>query len=303
VATQEISAKAVMQLRAQTGLPMMKCKEALEATNGDVAEAVEWLRKKGLETAAKKADRAMKEGRVAIHVGPDGRRAAMVEVDCETEPVREGPDFKGLVDGVLQVVARSDATAADAAGDVPVAWVAAQTFPGAAETVDVKVKSLVARIGENMAVRRAAVLSGGRVGTYLHFNAKVGVLAELDGAPDALAHAETTAFLADLGKHVAFAKPVAVSRDQVDRATVDKELEIYRDQARQDPKTAGKPPQVVERIVTGKLDKFYAERCLLEQPWVMDDKQTVKGVLEAVSKKAGGPVAVRRFALFQVGGA
>jgi elongation factor Ts len=204
---------------------------------------------------------------------------------------------------VLAVVAKAGGTAADAAGNVPAAWVAAQPFPKGGETVDATVKHLVARIGENMAVRRAAVLSGGRVGTYLHFNAKVGVLVELDGAPAALSGADATAFLADLGKHVAFAKPTAVSREEVDRAAVEKELEIYRDQARQDPKMAGKPAGVVERIVAGKLDKFYAERCLLEQPWVMDDKQTVKSVLEAVSKKAGGPVSVRRFALFQVGGA
>src|SRR5688572_23350352 len=162
-----------MQLRAQTGLPMMKCKEALEATGGDVEQAVEWLRKKGLETAAKKADRAMKEGRVAIRSSTDGRQASMVEVDCETEPLREGPDFKALVDGVLDVVATGGGTAADAAGNVPAAWVSAQPFPKAKDSVDVTVKTLVAKIGENMAVRRAAVISGGRVGTYLHFNAKV----------------------------------------------------------------------------------------------------------------------------------
>jgi elongation factor Ts len=303
VAAVEISAKAVMTLRQQTGLPMMKCKEALEATGGDVAQAVEWLRKKGLETAAKKADRAMKEGRVAIHAAADGRSAEMLEVDCETEPVREGPDFKALVDGVFAQVVAGGQAAADAAGNVPLEWLLARPFGKGGDTVDVAVKHLVARIGENMAVRRAAALAGGRVGTYLHFNAKVGVLAELDGSPAALSSADTTAFLADLGKHVAFAKPVAVSRDQVDKAAVEKELEIYREQAKQDPKMSGKPPQVVEKIVVGKLDKFYAERCLLEQPWVMDDKQSVKAVLEAVSKKAGGPVAVRRFALFQVGGA
>src|SRR5262245_45984921 len=292
-----------MQLRAQTGLPMMKCKEALEATNGDFDAAVEWLRKKGLETAAKKADRVMKEGGVAIKATSDGKSAAMVEVDCETEPVREGPDFKGLVDGVLAVVASKGGGAADAAGNVSAAWVAAQPFGTGPDTVDVAVKGLVARIGENMAVRRAAVVSGGRVGTYLHFNAKVGVLSELEGAPAALSHADTTQFLADLGKHVAFAKPVAVSRDDVDKATIAKELEIYRDQTRQDPKMAGKPEPVVERIVQGKLDKYFADRCLVEQPRVMDDKQTVKSILEARSKKAGGSVGVRRFALFQVGGA
>ena len=296
----EVSAKLVMQLRAITGLPMMKCKEALEACEGKLEAAVEWLRKKGLEMAAKKGDRVMKEGRVALVASADGRSATMVEVDCETEPVSGGPDFQGLVTGVL--AATQKAFAAKGPGVVPIEEVLALPLK-AGETVDLAVKGLVARIGENMAVRRAAAFSGtGRVGTYLHFNSRVGVLAELAGPAAALAAAETTAFLADLGKHIAFAKPAAISRTEIAKELVDKELEIYREQAKQDPKMANKPAPVVEKILVGKLDKYFAESCLLEQSWVMDDKQTVKAVLEGASKKAGGEMSIRRIALFQVGG-
>jgi elongation factor Ts len=295
----EVSAKVVMQLRASTGLPMMKCKEALEACGGDFEKAVDWLRKKGLETAAKKADRVMKEGRVALRVAPDGSHGVMVEVGCETEPVAVGPDFKALVEGVLEVAWRHAGRDGAVAAEAALAW----KMPSG-ETVDATVKHLVAKIGENMALRRVAGLGGGgRVAAYLHFNHRVGVLTEVAGPAPALAHPDAAAFLSDLGKHIAFAKPAAVSRADVAKELVDKELEIYREQAKQDPKLASKPPQVVEKILLGKLDKFFADRCLLEQPWVMDDKQSVKAVLEEVSRKAGGALSVRRFALFQVGAA
>ncbi len=294
----EVSAKLVMQLRASTGLPMMKCKEALEATNGSFEDAVAWLRKKGLETAAKKADRVMKEGRVAIEASADGKKVAMVEVDCETEPVAGGPDFKALVDGTLK--AASGLKGAD--GELPVDTLLG--LPHGKETVDLAVKGLVARIGENMAARRAVVYAAtGRVGTYLHHNSKVGVVVEVTGPAAALASSDVKTFLDEVCKHVAFAKPVAVSRDQIAKDLIDKELEIYREQAKQDPKLSTKPAPVVEKILVGKLDKFFAEKCLLEQPWIMDDKTTVKAVLEGVSKKAGGALAVRRFALYIVGGA
>ena len=301
----EISAALVMKLRQVSGLPMMKCKEALEASDGDFDKAVEWLRKKGLDMAAKKADRVMKEGRVALKTSADGKTAAMVEVDCETDPVAGGPDFKALVDGTLAAVFAKKT--AGASGEIPLADVVAlphgSPSSGAkGETIDLAVKNLVAKIGENMAVRRAAaVQTTGRIGTYLHFNGKLGVLTELVGPAAAVASADATAFLAELGMHVAFAKPAAVSRADVSKELVDKELEIYREQAKQDPKMASKPAPVVEKILLGKLDKFYSERCLLEQPWVKDDAQTVKQVLDATSKKAGGELALKRSILFQVG--
>lgn len=298
----EIDAKRVMALRAQTGLPMMKCKEALEAVGGDFEKAVEWARKKGLETAQKKADRAMKEGRVAIKVSPDATVAAMVEVDCETEPVAVGPDFKALVEGSLEAAFERGPSAADASGDVPAATVLAQPFKGGPDTVDVAIKQTVARIGENMALRRCAALSGGgRIGTYLHHDKKKGALVQLEGPAAALTAPDTEIFLKDLGMHLVNGRPIAVTRAEVPQATVDKELEIYRERARQDPKMAGKPPAVVERIVLGQVEKFYAEKCLLEQPWVKDVDQTVKAMLEATSKKAGGTISIRRFVVFAVG--
>jgi elongation factor Ts len=293
----EISAKLVMQLRAATGLPMMKCSEALKANDGDFEKSIEWLRKKGLETAAKKADRVMKEGRVAIKVAPDSKSAVMVEVDCETEPVSGGPDFRALVDRVLNAAVSH--LGAKGAGEVAGADVLAWTVGG--ESLDTTVKTLVAKIGENMAVRRAAGLAGGRVGMYLHHNSKVGVIAELAGPDAALASPDTAAFLTQLGMQIAASKPVAVSRDGFSKDVVDKELEIYREQAKQDPKLAAKPPAVLEKILVGKLEGFFKERALLEQEWVHDSSMNVKAALEATSKKAGGALSLKRFALFQVG--
>src|SRR5262245_491473 len=298
MANEEISAKLVMQLRAASGLPMMKCKEALEATAGDFEKAIEWLRKKGLETAAKKADRVMKEGLVAIRPGADGKSAVMVEVDCETEPVAKGPDFRGLVDKVL--AAAVEHAGKKGGGEVPEADVLGWKVSGG-ESVDTTVKSLVARIGENMAVRRAAALAGGRVGHYLHHNGKVGVIAELGGPDTALRSPEAAEFLKNVAMQIAASKPVAVSREGFSKEIIDKEMEIYREQAKQDPKLASKPPAVLDKILTGKLEGFFKERALLEQPWVHDASLAVKGALEAVSKKAGGPLEVKRFALFQVG--
>ena len=295
----EVSAKLVMQLRAATGLPMMKCKEALEACGGDFEKAVDWLRKKGLETAAKKADRVMKEGRVALKVSPDGTTAAMVQGDCETEPVAGSPDFRHLVDSVLMDVYER---AKGRHGEIPVAEVLAWPHGGKGETVETTLKALIAKITENMAISRAAAFSGAqRIGSYLHFNAKVGVLMEIAGDAAAVKSDAATAFLDGLGKHIAFAKPASVSREDVPKDLVDKEMEIYREQAKQDPKLANKPAPVVEKILLGKLDKFVAEKCLLEQPWVIDDKQTVKSALDAAAKAAGGKLSVVRFAFFKVG--
>lgn len=301
MSTDDVSAKLVMQLRAATGLPMMKCKEALLANGGDFEKSVEWLRKKGLETAAKKADRAMKEGRVALKTSPDGASAVMVEVDCETEPVSTGPDFRGFVDRLLDL-AWSKAAAGSpglGGGELPQADVLG--WPMGGETVDVALKGLVAKIGENMAVRRVAAHRGGRVASYLHFTGKVGVLVALDGAPAALASDAVKAFGPELCMHIAFAKPTALVRAEVGQETVDKELEIYRDRAKQDPKMANKPKEILEKIFVGQLEKFYAGIVLEEQPWFKDDAATVKSMLAGVSKAAGGPVAVKAFSLFAVG--
>jgi elongation factor Ts len=303
VAGPEISANLVMQLRAASGLPMMKCKEALEATGGDFDKAVEWLRKKGLEMAAKKADRAMKEGRISIKTGADAKTAAMVEVDCETEPVKQSPDFQGLSESLATLLLKDAGSRGPGKPiEMSSADILAKPHGKPGETVDTTLKTLIARIGENMAVRRGAALATtGRVATYLHFDAKTGVLVEILGEAKALSSSACEKFVSDLRLHMAANKPVALVKEDVPKDVVEKELEIYREQAKQDPKMASKPPTVVEKIVLGRLDKFFAERCLLSQPWVHDDKQTVTQVLEAASKAAGGPLSIGRFALFQVG--
>ena len=295
----DVSAKLVMQLRSSTGLPMMKCKEALETNGGDFEKAVEWLRKKGLETAAKKADRAMKEGRVAIKTSADGKVAAMIQIACETEPVSNTPEFLGLVDDLADAALASSADSTDLA----VGAVLAQPLEDRPDTADVVIKHMVAKIGENIALQRAARLHtrGGRLATYLHHNAKTGVLVEVEGPTAALSSEAADAFLKDVRLQIASSKPAGLSKVDVPQGVVDKELEIYREQAKQDPKMAGKPAPVVEKIVLGKLDKFFAERCLLEQAWIHDDKLSVADALEAAGAKAGGALSIRRFALFQVG--
>jgi elongation factor Ts len=293
---EEISAKLVMRLRAATGLPMMKCKEALEATGGDFDAAVDHLRKQGLDTAAKKADRAMKEGLVSIQTAPDGRNAAMVLVGCETEPVTQTADFRGLVDSVTKAVLESkDLDAAE----IPLAQVLSKSLP-AGESVDATLKHLVAKVGENMALLRAARFHSpdGRIGTYLHHNRRTGVLVELVGPKETVSGPAMDAFLEGLRLHIASSRPVALSKEDVPKDLVEKELEIYREQAKQDPKTAGKPPQVVEKIVGGRLERYFAERCLLAQPWIHDDKTTVADQLRQACGKAG-VVTIRRFALFE----
>ena len=294
----EVSAKLVMQLRAATGLPMMKCKEALEATGGDFEKAVDHLRKQGLETAAKKADRSMKEGRVGIKTTPDGRSAAMVLLGCETEPVSQTPDFLALLDDLTDATLSSGVDATD----VPLDSILSLPLESRRESADLVIKHMVARIGENIALRRAARFhtKAGRITTYVHFNAKLGVLVELAGPAEALASPGIDAYVKDLRLHIASNKPIALSKTEVPAAVVEKELEIYRDQAKQDPKTAGKPAQVIEKIVSGRLERFFAERCLLAQPWVKDDKQSVAQALAAASPP-GSAVAIQRFALFQVG--
>jgi elongation factor Ts len=295
--TNEVPAKLVMQLRAASGLPMMKCKEALEANSNDFEKSIEWLRKKGLETAAKKADRVMKEGRVAIKAAADGKSAVMVEVDCETDPVAGGPDFGALVEKVLGAAVAQLGTRGP--GEVAAADVLSWTVGG--ETLDTAVKSLVAKIGENMAIRRAAGVAGARVATYRHFNGKVGVMIELAGSDAALKSPEAKSVGEDLCHQIAASKPAAVGREDISKELVDKEMEIYREQAKQDPKLASKPPAVLEKILVGKLDGFFRDKALLEQPYVKDAALSVKGMLEGASKKAGGPISVKRFVLFQVG--
>jgi elongation factor Ts len=279
-----ITAALVKDLRDKTGAGMMDCKKALIDTDGDVEQAFDWLRKKGLAAAAKKSGRVAAEGLVAVASAPG--KAAVVEVNAETDFVSRNETFQAFVQHVAQV--------ALAVGD-DIATISAQPYPGTDRTVAEQLTHLVATIGENMNIRRAKVLTvpQGVVATYMHSAVKpglgkIGVLAALEGAGEASV-LETLG--RQVGMHVAAARPEALDIDFVDPAALEREKAVLTEQAR----ASGKPDNIIEKMVEGRIRKYYEEVVLLEQVWVHDGESRVK----AVAKKAG--VKLTGFARFQLG--
>jgi elongation factor Ts len=276
-----IAAQLVKELREKTGAGMMDCQRALQEANGDLDEAVKVLRKKGLSAAAKKAGRAAKDGLVAIALSADRRRAGMVELNCET-------DFVARTDK-YQVFAQSLAEQVMESGDGDLDKVrAAKAKADPQHTVAEAIAAQIATIGENILLSRVAALAAGAdtlLGSYLHMGGKIGVLVELSAGAD-----EET--VKDVAMHVAAAEPRFVSRDEVPAAVIEEEREIARGQAA----ASGKPAQVIEKIVDGKIGKFFEQVCLVEQPFVKLPEQKVGDLL-----KARGGVAVRRFVRFKLG--
>jgi len=282
----EISAGTVKQLREKTGVGMMQCKSALIEAKGDLGEAEKILRKKGLAAAAGKAGRATGEGTIAAQVASDSRSGVLVEVNCETDFAARNADFQELVAQVVALAADKGAATSGSTSDA--AAVEALAGAGASDLL----AGAVAKIGENMQLRRfvkfVAAESGGVVGSYIHTGGKIGVLLEASipsgkaGGADAL--------LRDLAMHVAAAAPRFVSREDVSEDVLAYEREIARDQAVK----AGKPAPVVEKIVQGRIEKYFSEICLLEQPFVKDPDKTVRQML-------GDGLTVRRFARFVLG--
>ena len=279
-----ISAALVKDLREQTGAGMMDCKKALIDTDGDIEQAIDWLRKKGLAAAAKKSGRVAAEGLVCVASAPG--KAAVVEVNAETDFVSRNETFQAFVQQVAQT--------ALAVGE-DIAIIGAQPYPGTGRTVAEELTHLVAMIGENMNIRRAKVLavSQGVVATYIHSAVKpglgkIGVLAALEG-PGEMAVLETLG--RQVGMHVAATRPEALDVDYVDPAALERERAVLTEQAR----ASGKPDAIIEKMVEGRIRKYYEEVVLLEQVWVHDGESRVK----AVAKKAG--VQLTAFARFQLG--
>jgi elongation factor Ts len=272
-----VTAETVRQLRERTGAGMMECKKALVETAGDLDAAAELMRKQGLAKADKKASRVAAEGAIAIARSADGRAAAMVEVNSETDFVARGDDFCGFVAEVAGA-----ALALGAAGLEPLL-----AAPLAGGSVDERQRALVAKIGEKISVRRHAKLgSAGHLGAYLH-GTRIGALVAIEGGDAALAH--------DLAMHVAASNPRYLSQAQVPAAELERERAILTEQAQGDPKNQGKPPQVLAKIIDGKLAKGLAEITLLGQPFVKDPDQTVEKLL----KSRGA--TVQAFERFEVG--
>jgi elongation factor Ts len=282
----EISSKQVAELRAETGVGMMDCKKALVEASGDFEEAKKILRKKGLAAAARKADRVASEGLVVARVTP--KASVLIEVNCETDFVARTPDFRGLVEGLADQIAAHDAFGETRTGDVGALALLPAT-DRTTETVADAISHLVAKLGENIAIRRFARLeprSGERFASYVHGNGRIGVLVGIRGGDLDLGR--------DLAMHVAASDPRFAARSEVTAEMLETEREIARAQATQ----AGKPANVVDRIADGKVEKFYQETVLIEQAFVKDPEKTVGQV---VVERGGKEALDVRFLRFKLG--
>jgi elongation factor Ts len=285
-----VIAALVKQLRDQTGAGMMDCKTALTESAGDFEAAVDWLRKKGLAAAAKKAGRVASQGLVGLEMA--GQRGALVEVNSETDFVARNSDFQALVRTVARL-------ALEVSGDLD--RLKAAMVPGSARTVADEIAQAVAVIGENINLRRSAAVEveEGAIGAYVHGAlapglGTIGVLVGLQSAGD-------PERLAALGKqlamHVAAARPQATSVERLDAATLERERAIYGEQAR----ASGKPEGIVDKIVEGRVRKFYEEAVLLEQAFVIDPDLKVKDAIDRVAEEIGSSIAVTEFVRFALG--
>jgi elongation factor Ts len=283
----EISAQMVKELREKTGAGMMDCKRALGEAAGDFGKAEEWLRKKGISKAASKGSRVAAEGLVSLDVSANGKVAAIAEVNSETDFVARNEDFIKLTNGVVEHVAKH------APGTVEV--MLDQAWQGGKKVREV-ITEKIATIGENLTVRRFArfeVHGAGAIGSYLHANNRVASLVEVNGSENA----EALALARELAMQVAAVNPKFITREQVPAAQVEKEKEIYREELRQ----AKKPEQIWDKILTGKLEKFYEGVCLVDQLWIKEDKKKIRDVIAEASKKAGATLTVANIARFEVG--
>jgi elongation factor Ts len=282
-----ISASDVKKLRDQTGAGMMDCKTALEEASGNFEEAVTILRKKGLASAAKKAGRATSEGLIGQALSADRSTGTLVEVNCESDFVARTDDFQQLVKDVLAEIDQ----AGDAATD---AWLKDPAGP-----VHQRVAAAIGKLGENMAVPRfVRYARQGYVGQYIHMGGKIGVQVEFGGVTPAIAAREEFATLVkEIAMQIAAASPQYASREAIPTDLLDKEREIYRAQM----KDSGKPANVIDKIVDGKLGSFYSQFVLPDQPSIRDPKMSVKEVVAAAGKALGAPVTVTRFARLKVG--
>jgi elongation factor Ts len=283
-----ITAAMVKDLREKTGAGMMDCKTALGETSGDMEAAVDWLRKKGLSKAAKKAGRVAAEGLIGVFMAP--KKGAMVEVNSETDFVARNDHFQGLVKMIADV-------ALSAGEDIE----AIKAARAGTMTVAEAVSSAIATIGENMTLRRAAVLSVGQgvVASYVHNQVseglgKIGVLVALESTGKA---DELAAVGRQVAMHIAASNPIAVDASGVDPAVVKREKDILADKFRQQ----GKPEAMIEKITESGLKTFYKEQTLLEQPFIHDDKKSVGQALKEAEGKVGGPIKVARFVRFGLG--
>lgn len=286
----EITASLVKELRDKTGAGMMDCKKALIESAGDVEIATDWLRTQGLAAAAKKSGRVASEGLVAVCVKDNA--GAIVEVNSETDFVARNPDFQAFATAVSEL-------ALSANGDLQA--LKSMAYPGSGRTVEEELTNLIATIGENINLRRTAFMEVGQgaLGFYMH-NAQapgIGKIGVLVGLESANAGAELPGLAKQLAMHVAAAMPQAVTKDELDPAILEREKNILIEQARE----SGKPENILEKMVEGRIRKFYEEACLVDQTFVIDGETKVSKILDAASQDVGAPVSIKGFVRFALG--
>ena len=289
----EISAAVVKELRERTGAGMMDCKKALNEVGGDMDKAIEYLREKGLAAAAKKAGRIAAEGLVNAYIDDGKKVGVLVEVNCETDFVSKNPDFQKFVQDTAMAIAQNAPADNEALANVK--------LPGGS-TVSETVTGLVAKIGENMNVRRFVrfeTKENGLIDSYIHMGGKIGVLLECSiSKKETAGNPEFLSLVKDLAMQVAAAKPEYVRREEVPAEVLEAEKAIYKAQAMNE----GKPEAIAEKIMVGRLEKFYKEVCLLEQLFIKDTDKTVTKLLQEFNAKLGGEnITVTRFARFEKG--
>lgn len=302
-----ISASMVKELRDMTGAGMMDCKKALTNTDGDMDKAVEWLRENGLAKAEKKAGRIAAEGMVAVNVSEDGKTASIVEVNSETDFVAKNEIFQSMVNSVAEQAAKTSAADLDT-------FMAEPWIEDSSVTVEENLKNMIAKIGENMNIRRFVKMEqpNGLIVSYIHAGGKIGVLvsAEAGDASDPVlvsagagdASDPVKECLKDVAMQVAAMNPKYLSSDDVSEEYKEKEKEVLLAQAKNDPANANKPDNIIEKMIIGRLNKELKEVCLTEQLYVKaENKETVAKYVDSVAKAAGTSIKLTGFVRFETG--
>ena len=287
----EVTAQLVKQLRERTGAGMMDCRNALVEANGNLDDGEVVLRKRGAAAAAKKATRTAKQGLIVVDIAADAKSAVIVEINCESDFVARTDDFQSFAASIASHIASSQAATVEALQAEPLA-------SDPSMTVGDFIKSKIAKLGENIVVARfeRIAVEGGAIASYIHPGSQLAVAIALTTSGTAT-HDDFTALGRDLAMQVAAADPRYIRRDQVESAHLAKEAEIARDRARNE----GKPDKILDKIVEGRLSKFYEEVCLIEQPFIKDNSLTVIELVKQKGTVVGGPIEVAHFVRFKVG--
>ncbi|MCL1828457.1 MAG: translation elongation factor Ts [Oscillospiraceae bacterium] len=285
------TATDVKDLRELTGVGMMDCKKALTATDGDKEKAVEWLREKGLSAAQKKAGRVTAEG-MSFAAVKDGV-GVVVEVNAETDFVAKNELFVEFVSGVAGVIAKQAPDSVEA--------LAAMAYPGGDITVEQALRDKILVIGENINIRRFARYANGVSVPYVHMGGRIGVIVNMEVSDGIKNKAETEELGKDLAMQIAAMNPAFLDKSTVDPAALEKERAILTAQAKEDPKNAGKPDNIIEKMTDGRIGKYFKENCLLQQDFVKGDKISVEDHIAGVSKALGGSIKILAFTRYETG--